>query len=441
MKKAGKIIACSLMLGFSASCINTNPPTSTTSAPGSTTPPTSAPTSAPSSTPTSAPTTSVVEYEEVSYKLNVTDSLTTGTSSDDIVAGKFTVIGGTEVRNRTKTWEGIEFNKSIKIGSNSAGIKVNVPGEGKLAFWIQNGSNGAATQKVKITKPDGKTEEIEFTGTDGGSPVVKLEIDVTEGVYTIGRVSGTIDIFQLEMTCQVEKAEETGFEIIDEGKDEFILGEAFDSSKLQLNKVFGNGRTDALDLADVKIDSSAYNANKEGTYPIKIKYKEYDEITYNVNVYSVQDLELGMDAIEKLSKNTSAGNGVYYNHSVKEVYAVGEEFDVSGLNVTIKAKCGDDTKEFLVDSNISYSGFDSSTPGKKTVTVTYSYGENLKHEETFDVFVVATAPSKVNDVYQVAVDDDYDGEIGAVVNNYNKFSTIQQALDYLESREEITAND
>ena len=107
MKKAGKIIACSLMLGFLASCINTNPPTSTTSAPGSTTPPTSAPTSAPSSTPTSAPTTSVVEYEEVSYKLNVTDSLTTGTSSDDIVAGKFTVIGGTEVRNRTKSWEGI----------------------------------------------------------------------------------------------------------------------------------------------------------------------------------------------------------------------------------------------------------------------------------------------------------------------------------------------
>ena len=440
MKKITKVLAAGFVLGLMTSLVACKNPSTSSSAPGSSSSAPQSSASSSSSSVSTAPSTSTVEFEEVSYSLNVSDSLEAGTSATDIIAGKFTVVGGTEVRNRTKTFEGVEYTKSVKLGSSSSAIKVSAPGEGTLSFIVQNGSSSAKTQKVKITKPDGSSEEIEFAGTDEGSPLVKLEIPVVEGDYLIQRVSGTVDVYYLEMTCQVEKAEETGFEIVTPGKVNYLLGESFDSSDLALNKVFGNGRTDELPLDQVTIDSSAFNKNVSGTYDIKVKYGNYEELTYKVNVYSVDSLKLDFDAIEKLS-NTSAGNGVYYNHSVQEVYGIGDTFDTTGLNVTVVGKLGETTKEFLLDSEVEYSGFDSSTAGTKTITVTYNYGENLKHTETFDVHVVATAPSKVNDVYQVQVDDDYKGEIGAVVNNYNTFSTVQQALDYLESRDEITGND
>lgn len=73
-----------------------------------------------------------------------------------------------------------------------------VPGEGKLYIWVQNGSSGSVIQKIKITGPDWD-KEIEFVDTAGGSSVVRLEIDVKEGSYSINRVTGTVDIFEMDL--------------------------------------------------------------------------------------------------------------------------------------------------------------------------------------------------------------------------------------------------
>ena len=460
MKKITKVLAAGFVVGLMtslASCI-TLPSTSSAPSSSSPAPQSSAPSSSSSSsssvsssstsTSTSTSSSTQKEYEEVSYSLNVSDSLEAGKSENEITKSRFTILPNTEIRNRTKKWtnpdnpsEIIEFTKSIKIGADTDGVRISVPGEGTLAFYIQNGSSGTEMQKTKITKPDGSTEEIEFVGIIESSPIVRIEIPVVEGNYTIGRPSsgGTTDIYLLEMTCEVEKADETGFEIVNKGITDYIEGQDFDSSELGLNKVFGNGRTDELPIDEVKIDYSEFNKNVPGTYNIKIKYGNYEELSYPVNVYSIEKLKLDFDAIEKV-KNSSYNNGVYYNHSVKEVYAIGEEFDTTGLNVTVIGKCGDITKEFLLDADISFSGFDSSTAGTKTVTATYSYGENKTHTETFDVHVVDTEASIKNGVYQVKVDDDYTGVIGAIVDEYNSFNTIQQAIDYLELQDADNAH-
>ena len=407
--------------------------------------------SSPSDDPSDDPSGELVpgEGEElVVYNFNVSDSCSVQTYSEDANFGKFTIVGGTEVRGRTKVWtnpddssESIEFNKSIKLGSSSAEMKVNVPGNGKLYLWVQNGSSSAVTQKIKVTGPEGE-QEIEFAGTNESSPVVRLEIDVTEGTYSIKRVSGTVDIFQAELKSIVEVAAESGFEIVEPGKVEYLEGDAFDASKLNVDKLFGNGRTEDIELndPDLVIDSSNYKANIPGTYSISVQYKNYTALTYDVVVYDITDFNLQFDAIEKLSTNTSYGNGVYFNHSVKEVYNLNEAFDAKGLSYIVTGSNGDDQKDFKVTSNVSVTGFDSTTAGKKEVTVTYTYGTNTI-SQTFNVYVVDTAPSKVEDTVCVKVDPNYNGTIGAVVEDYNMFTTIQQALDYIDGNPNIAAAD
>ena len=363
-----------------------------------------------------------VMFENVKYTLNIGDLETGGRTSDDI-NGPFTIVAGSEVRNRTKTFEGVEYIKSVKIGSNTSKIKVNVPGTGKLSFLVQNGSSGADMQFITVTAPDGTKQDIEFVGNAESSPVVKIEVEVTEGEWIIsrGKNGGTQDIFYLELECLVAVAPENGFELVSAGQTDFLVGDELDLSKLRLNATYENGKTDALELNYTIIDTSKVDMSKEGVYTITISYKEYTPITYQVRVYAPSMIELGYDAIEKLAQNSSAGNGVYYNQHFREVYAVGEDLDTVGLSVIVVAKCGDDVLKFKVD-DYEITGFDSSEAGMKELKIS-AYGI----EEYQKVFVIGGEP-----VAHVRVDNK-NGDIlpGDIVDGYMTFTSIHQALEYL----------
>ena len=364
--------------------------------------------------------------ERVSYYLNIS-TLETGTLTADCINGKFNIVSGSEIRNRTKTYEGVEYQKSVKIGNSTTKIKVDVPGTGKLSFLIQNGSSGAAMQFVTVTAPDGTVYDIEFLGTDGGSPVVKIELDVTAGEWVIsrGKSGGTQDVFELSLSCIVEKSDENGFELVSAGKVDYLVSDELDFSGLRLNATFANGKTDPLALDSVSIDTSAVNKAESGTYPVVISYKEYAPITVNVNYYAPESIELFFDAVEKLSSNTAAGNGVYYNHSFKELYLVGEEFSNAGLSVWVLGKCGEEMKSFTVTS-YEVSGFDSSSADYNIITIS-AYGISAEVE----LHIVETQPTPNEDgVYQLLVDPAYEGLAGNISGPYHVFRTIQQALDY-----------
>ncbi len=364
-----------------------------------------------------------VMFEEVEYSLNISD-LETGTRANDEINGKFTILSGSEIRNRTKSFEGVEYSKSVKIGNAATKIKVSVPGAGKLYFLIQNGSSGASTQFVTVTAPDGTVHDIEFDGTNNGSPVVKIELDVTQGDWIIsrGKNGGTQDVFYLHLSCVVAVSPESGFELVTPGTTDFLAGDEFSTESVRLNAVFENGKTDPLDLSKVTIDSSAVDMSKAGVYDIIISYKDYEPVKYQISVFAPESIKLGLDAIEKLAQNSSAGNGVYFNHSFKEVYGIGDELDTKGLSVIVVAKCGEKSLEFKVD-DYTLTGFDSASAGKKTLTISANgVSANV------DVYVVDAAIAEGN---QVKVDKAYTGAIGAVVDGYNMFTTIQQALDYL----------
>ncbi len=371
--------------------------------------------------------------ERVNYDLNIS-GMEAATLDADAIFGKFTIVAGSTIRNRTKTFEGTEYTQSVKIGDKTTKIKVDVPGTGKLSFLIQNGSSGAAMQFVTVTAPDGTVYDIEFLGTDGGSPVVKIDIDVTAGEWIIsrGKNGGTQDIFYLELSCVVEKSDEVGFELVSQGTVDYLCGQELDLSGLRLNSVYGNGKTDPLAADAYTVDTSAVNMSVSGTYPVVINYKEYDPITYYVNVYLPTSIELGFDGTVQGSQ-TSAGNGTYVNQSFKEVYKVGEELDITGLYVAINGTLGENTLVFPNVKTYAYS-YEEFKPGANTITIKYVFGDQ-EVVATVDVYVVDTAPSIVEDVYQVKVDASYTGTIGAVENGYNMFTTIQQALDFLASSE------
>ncbi len=383
------------------------------------------------------------KFEKVTYSLNVTD-LTAQKLTSDLINGKYTVLSGTEIRNRTKNWtdsvtgEKITFERSVKLGSNDSAIKVSVPASGTLAFWIQNGSSGAATQFVKITDPDGVSKEMEFDGTNNSSPVVKLEIEVTEGEWTIQRKSGTVDVFMLELTCLLETSEECGFELVATGNVDYLVGDTLDLSSLVLNARFENGKTNPLAVASVKADTSAVDTSKAGVYTVKLSYKDYESIDFTVNVYEPKKMTLGFDSIEKLATNSAAGNGVYFNHSFREVYNVGDSLSTSGLSVTVTGELPSGAKkDFIVSMDkVGVKGFDSSAAGEQQLTVYYG---GLK--VSVSVYVVSVAPEKSGDTYRVYVNKNYQGVIGAASDGYNRFTTVQQALDYLASRPEIKDSD
>ena len=369
-----------------------------------------------------------VMFEEVKYTLNISE-IATGVRSEDDINGKFTIASGTEVRNRTKSYEGVEYNKSVKIGGNAHKVIVSVPGTGTLRFIIQNGSSGVDMQFTKVIAPDGTTQDIEFVAGAESNPLVMIEVEVTEGewIITRGKNGGTQDIFYLELECLVAVAEESGFELVSDGKTEFLTGETLDTTGVRLNATFANGKTDNLPLENVEIDTSLVNMGQSGTYPITIKYKDYEPLTYYVYVYAPESIKLGFDAIEKLSSNSAAGNGVYFNHSWKEVYMVGEALDTDGLSVIVVAKCGDVALEFRVD-DYTISGFDSSYADYNILTIS-AYGLTTEVE----VHVTEQQPTPDEDgIYKLLVDPSYEGLAGFISGPYHVFRTIQGALDYAE---------
>lgn len=350
-----------------------------------------------------------------------------------------------EVRGRIATWtnpedstDTITFSKSYKVNTSGYEIIFTAPGDGKLSFYVQNGSSSASTQKVIVACNDGTSETITFSGKDayapypGGSPIVKVTVNVLAGkTYTVKRSSGTIDIFALQLDTSVLEEAITKADVKNTGKTDYIEGEEFDSSLLDLTAVHG----DNLYYSDINkdyvfIDSSKIDMTTPGEYDVTAYYGQFSA-SYKIKVHDVVDTELGFN---KTYIAQNSYNEIYINGKVKTIYKLNEELNTDYLTLIVNSTLNEAEKQFIVNENITYSEFDSSTPGKKTITVTYKTN-NQEFTTTYDVYVVDTEAYKdSNDNYVVTVDKTYDGVIGAKLDEKgNMFTTISEALAYLES--------
>ena len=211
--------------------------------------------------------------------------------------------------------------------------------------------------------------------------------------------------------------------------------------------MWGNGHTDGLyTIVAPGVNSSntnltqTYTTTGAGTVTITCTISDYiKRISIEMVDASVvaQSIDVVYTRTAKIS-NTSRGNGQYKTTNAKTIYMVGDSFDPSGIYATIGYS--DSTSE-VVDSlsGLSFDGFDSTTTGKKTVTVSFTAGGQTV-SETFDVYVTDANPSLVNNVVQVKVNPSYTGNPGTISSGYNMFLTINQALDYLRSLDSTYTN-
>ncbi|MDE5721395.1 MAG: InlB B-repeat-containing protein [Clostridia bacterium] len=380
-----------------------------------------------------------------SYEIKA-DNFTVGKSAEDISSGIFTIGANTEIRTRGKSGvyengvivENVSYKQSIKLGGSSDKFSINAPAAGTLVLHIQDGSNKTDTQTVILTKPDGTTEDIIYPAKKDNCNIQKVTIKLeAEGIYSITRTAGTSDLFYASFVSKVKNTAIEKIDVASGGTVDYFVGQPYSNAGLSVNAIHEEtGRISDIASGRIKIDYTAFDSTKAGTYPILVSYdkggKTY-ETSYDVNVYSFESLTLGTDKIVK-GANTSANNGTYVNHALRQFYFTGETFSQDGLSVILNGKNGENTKGFLLNEGVTVSTPDMSTVGKKTVSVSYTTNGQTKTAE-FVIYVAdkATALANATEITLNVNKNVADAEVGVESNGAYNFKTIQQSLDFLEN--------
>lgn len=132
-------------------------------------------------------------------------------------------------------------------------------------------------------------------------------------------------------------------------KVEYPKGDVFDTTGLSILVKYTDGTSEAITTG---FEVSGFDSSSVGEKTITVTYKTHTA-TFKVTVYDLSGIRI-----------TSFPSKVYYK--------IGETFDPSGLAVAEVRQDG--TEKEITDYDIS--GFDSSTAGSKTITVSYNTTTN-----------------------------------------------------------------
>ena len=129
-------------------------------------------------------------------------------------------------------------------------------------------------------------------------------------------------------------------------KAAYYQGEEFDPAGIQVKATYNNGSEQDVAAADLAF--SGFDGSNPGEQTITVTF-EGKTATFNVNVIAQNGIEI-----------TAA--------PTKVRYGVGDEFDATGLKVS--RTFADGGKKELGEGDFTVGGFDSTTAGEKTLTVT-----------------------------------------------------------------------
>lgn len=132
-------------------------------------------------------------------------------------------------------------------------------------------------------------------------------------------------------------------------KTEYPKGDVFDTTGLSILVKYTDGTSETITTG---FEVSGFDSSSVGEKTITVTYKTHTA-TFKVTVYDLSGIRI-----------TSFPSKVYYK--------IGESFDPSGLTVAEVRQDG--TEKEITDYDIS--GFDSSTAGSKTITVSYNVTVN-----------------------------------------------------------------
>ena len=234
---------------------------------------------------------------------------------------------------------------------------------------------------IKLTPPDKKEYKInESLSLTGGSitevmasgatgNVISLTQDMVSGFDSTTPGTKTITVKYKEITKQFQVAVINSIdhiEVIPPTKTDYKYGENLNLAGSSIKVVMEDGTTENVNITKDMV--SGYNKTKPGQQMITVKYTDEKGNEFT-GYFSVT---VGEDYIKEIK----------FNAPTKRQYRIGDSIDLTGgyiAEVYASGKLGN--KYELTNSMIS--GFDSTTPGTKTIKVkfednTYTYTVNVE---------------------------------------------------------------
>ena len=196
-------------------------------------------------------------------------------------------------------------------------------------------------------------DKTEYTDVTEDTIINAHKIDTTVGgSYKVEVVYETNDtIYRNTFTIHVTEPVVTGIGIVTKpSKTFYTVGEEFDASGLVLLVKYSDGTIDYLYGSDVAI--TGYDMTKASDYLVSAEYEG------KVAQFTVH--------VKEAAPVTVTGVGIVTKPS-KTVYAVGEEFDPTGLKILVKYSNG--TVEYLEGADVPVAGFDSSVANSFLVKI------------------------------------------------------------------------
>lgn len=350
---------------------------------------------------------------------------------------------------------------TVTKGANNVGVIQGIAtGSAVITASVTYNGNtytGSCTVIVQTNKPTAMTvvsaptktqyivgEELDLTGLavtityNNGTTTDPVEYDFTElpGVMTISNVNmnsagtRTVRLSYKENNTTVTATTKitvaaltpTKIEFINNPTKEYFVGDlasAFDPSGMKVKVTYNNGSSNTLDVDDLDIEYSGFNSSVAGTVTMTGTYEELDaNFTITVNA-----VELVSVAIKTLPNKTQ--------------YLVGDELDATGLSLTASYNNGTSK---TVSTDITCTGFSSTTDGVKTVTATYG-GKSTTFEVTVNPIelvsiAVKTNPTKV----EYVVGESFDQTGLVITATYNNGSTADITEDIVCTGFDSTAS-
>ncbi len=337
-----------------------------------------------------------VEYEDVTTNFDYDSaiSIVGGTGSGNsipaggITVGKFTLLAGyfdtsSSRFDGAKAWnnQGDDLEFSLTGRTNS------------VSFLALNGSSSATSNILTLysVAEDGTKTEVKTVETVATPHATVEWTELDAGNYVIS-TQKSVRIANLSVTENLPKSDPASIEVSG-GQTEFLAGDEFVSTGLNVTLVYENGRRDTLTSSQYQLDSSKYVAATSGTYEITVSYTpdgatEAFTDSYDVNVYAIDSIELYYHSL----------NSSRVTQNVQKVFFKGDTFNSDNLAVhaTGKLPGSDETVDFTLSSDdFEVSLPDMTTGGEKTVTVSSAAerGEVKTAEYTINVLDnVFTAP-------------------------------------------------
>lgn len=288
------------------------------------------------------------EYYGVSLTINKSDSSTAANN----------YVGGDGEKDHTRVYS----NQTFVIDTSNNPISyVTVQSDSKNC----SGFTGASWTNATCSNESGV---LTLTPTSSNISTITGTISATSKFYTVTIVlqsASTIELSSIEVSQEPEKTE-------------YHAGEYFDPTDLLIKATYSNGSTSYVfynnDSSSFGFNPSLSTALKTSDTTVTISYTE-NNITKTVN--------LSITVTEPRTLLSIAVSGA------TTAYSIGDSFAKPAVTATFS-----DSSTEEVSSSCTFTGYDLSTAGNQTVTVTFTYSGVTK-TTSYSITVSTVAVSSV----------------------------------------------